>query len=278
MGMAFPLIFVAFVAAAIGVAYLSYLAKKKRREGFALVATQLGMEYWPEDPFGLLSEPFALCNRGDGRGIENVIAGPYQSIDTKAFDYWYYEESTDAKGHTSRTYYRFDCVVVPIDAACSPLTIENENVLTRLADALSFHDIQFESEDFNRMFNVKSPEAKNRERLHRRADDAVPAQTGKGTAFEVMGDRLCAFGASSRPWRSSPYSGSRRRSWITSRASSTRSTRGRRRFHPRRGTTSKPRTRRGGRPATTPPILPPAERWLRPRRRAKLLNNSSKGP
>ena len=39
--MAFTLIFIAFVAAAIGVAYLSYLAKKKRREGFALVATQL---------------------------------------------------------------------------------------------------------------------------------------------------------------------------------------------------------------------------------------------
>ncbi len=193
MGMAFPLIFVAFVAAAIGVAYLSYLAKKKRREGFALVATQLGMEYWPEDPFGLLSEPFALFNRGDGRGIENVIAGPYQSIDTKAFDYWYYEESTDSKGHTSRTYYRFDCVVVPIDAACSPLTIENENVLTRLADALSFHDIQFESEDFNRMFNVKSPDKKF-------ANDFIDArmmqfllQTGKGTAFEVMGDRLLCY-------------------------------------------------------------------------------------
>ena len=33
-------------------------------------------------------------------------------------------------------------------------------MLTRLADALSFHDIEFESEDFNRMFNVKSPDKK----------------------------------------------------------------------------------------------------------------------
>jgi hypothetical protein len=83
--------------------------------------------------------------------------------------------------------------VVPIDAACSPLTIENENVLTRLADALSFHDIQFESEDFNRMFNVKSPDKKF-------ANDFIDArmmqfllQTGKGTAFEVMGDRLLSY-------------------------------------------------------------------------------------
>ena len=149
-----------------------------------------------------------------------------RSIDTKAFDYWYYEESTDAKGHTSKTYYRFDCVVVPIDAACSPLTIDNENVLTRLADALSFHDIEFESEDFNRAFNVKSPDKKF-------ANDFVDArmmqwllQNGKGTAFEVMGDRLLVLPAQARlRWRSSRCSVSRRRSWITSRASCTRSTR-----------------------------------------------------
>ena len=171
----------------------SYYAKKKRREGFALVARQLGMEYWPEDPFGLLAEPFALFQKGDGRGIENVLAGAYQAVDVKAFDYWYYDESTDSKGQTSKTYYRFDCVIVPIDAACSPLTIDNENVLTRLADALSFHDIEFESEDFNRAFNVKSPDKKF-------ANDFVDArmmqwllQNGKGTAFEIMGDRLMSY-------------------------------------------------------------------------------------
>jgi hypothetical protein len=193
MDNALPLIFVAFIGLAIGAVVLSYLAKKRRREGFALVATQLGMEYWPHDPFGLLSEPFALLQKGDGRGIENVLAGAYQSIDVKAFDYWYYDESTDGKGNTTKTYYRFDCVVVPIDAACSPLTIENENLLTRLADALSFHDIEFESEDFNRAFNVKSPDKKF-------ANDFVDArmmqwllQSGKGTAFEIMGDRLLTY-------------------------------------------------------------------------------------
>jgi hypothetical protein len=193
MDSAFPLIFVAIIGLAIGAAVLSYLAKKRRRDGFALVARQLGMEYWPEDPFGLLAEPFALFQKGDGRGIENVIAGPYHTVDAKAFDYWYYEESTDGKGNTSKTYYRFDCVIVPVDAACSPLTIDNENVLTRLADALSFHDIEFESEEFNRAFNVKSGDAKF-------ANDFVDArmmqwllQNGKGTAFEIMGDRLMCY-------------------------------------------------------------------------------------
>ncbi len=189
----FPLFFVGFIALVIAIGVFSYLATKKRREGFALVARQLGMEYWPQDPFGLLAEPFALFQKGDGRGIENVLAGAYQAVDVKAFDYWYYDESTNSKGQTSKTYYRFDCVIVPIDAACSPLTIDNENVLTRLADALSFHDIEFESEDFNRAFNVKSPDKKF-------ANDFVDArmmqwllQNGKGTAFEIMGDRLMCY-------------------------------------------------------------------------------------
>ena len=38
------LIFIALIAVAIVALVGSYLAKKKRREGFALVATQLGME------------------------------------------------------------------------------------------------------------------------------------------------------------------------------------------------------------------------------------------
>jgi hypothetical protein len=82
---------------------------------------------------------------------------------------------------------------VPIDAACSPLTIENENVFTRLADALGFRDIEFESEDFNRAFNVKSPDKKF-------ANDVVDARMmqwllrfGEDTAFEIMGDRVLSY-------------------------------------------------------------------------------------
>ena len=111
MESAFPLIFVGFIALVIAIAVFSYLATKKRREAFALVARQVGMEYWPQDPFGLLAEPFALFQRGDGRGIENVLVGTYQAVDAKAFDYWYYDESTNSKGQTSKTYYRFDCVI-----------------------------------------------------------------------------------------------------------------------------------------------------------------------
>lgn len=182
-----------------GLAYLSYLSKKKRRLGFATMARQLGMSYSEEDPLGLLGEPFALFSKGDGRGIENVIWGPWQGLDVSAFDYWYYEESTDGKGNRSKTYYRFDCAIVPVDAACPPLTIERENVLTKLAGALSFHDIQFEDETFNDAFNVRSQEPKF-------ANDAIDARMmqwllahGKPFHIELVGNRVLVAGKKCDP-------------------------------------------------------------------------------
>lgn len=182
-----------------GIAYLSYLSKKKRRLGFATMARQLGMRYSEEDPLGLLGEPFALFSKGDGRGIENVIWGPWQGLDVSVFDYWYYEESSDGKGNRSKTYYRFDCAIAPVEAACPPLTIERENVLTKLAGALSFHDIQFEDETFNKAFSVHSPEPKF-------ANDAIDARMmqwlmahAKPFRIELVGNRILVAGEKCAP-------------------------------------------------------------------------------
>jgi hypothetical protein len=86
--------------------------------------------------------------------------GAWHGTELRAFDYWYYQESRNAQGHTSRTYYRFDCVRLGVGAHCPPTSIDPENLFTRLADALSFHDIEFESEAFNRAFTVKSADGR----------------------------------------------------------------------------------------------------------------------
>ena len=83
---------------------------------------QLHLTYSEEDPFGLLGYPFGLFHKGDGRGIEHVLHGAWQEVDVVAFDYWYYDESTDSKGGTSRTYHRFDCALLPMPADCPRLT------------------------------------------------------------------------------------------------------------------------------------------------------------
>ena len=185
-------IVIVFLVGAGGIAYLGYYLKKRRQQGLAFAATQLGMRFALTDPFDTLSEPFELLRKGDGRGVENVMWGVWGGVECRLFDYWYYEESTDSKGNRSRSYSRFSCVMSPVDAACSPLTIARENVFTRLGDHLGFRDIELESEEFNRTFTVKSSDRKF-------AVDFCDARMmewllahGEGFGFEVVGDRLLA--------------------------------------------------------------------------------------
>ncbi len=189
----FPLVFGLFVAAVVGIAVLGYRAKLQRQRDLAAVARNQGLDFSIEDPFGTLAEPFALLQRGDGRGVENVVWGVWQGLDVRAFDYWYYDESTDSKGHTSRSYSRFDCVLAPVDAACPRLSIEPENVFTRLADALTLRDLEFESEEFNRRFNVKGDDRRFATALCDGRMMRWLLDHGDGYAFELVGDRMLCW-------------------------------------------------------------------------------------
>jgi len=154
MEILFPLLFVMAGALMAAIVVLSWVSHRRRQEGLQLEAVRLGLAYTSEDPFGLLDLPFELFTRGDGRGIDSVVYGTWQGMSVHVADYWYYEETSNGKT-TSRTTYRFSCVVTPIDARCPHLAIAPENILTRLADAIALDDLQFESEEFNRAFNVK---------------------------------------------------------------------------------------------------------------------------
>jgi hypothetical protein len=187
--------FVVFGLIVAAVAYYQYQRKLERQKQFHALALGHGLDFSIDDPFDALGEPFALLQRGDGRGVENVLWGEWQGVELRAFDYWYYEESTDSKGHTSETYWRYDCVLAPVDAWCPSLQISEENVMTRLADVLTFRDIEFESEEFNRRFTVEGTD----ERFASAFCDARMMgwllEHAEGYVFEVIGDRLlCACG------------------------------------------------------------------------------------
>ena len=189
-GFLFPLLVVVFGALAGALAVARYLLKRKRQQAFQLAALRLGLSYTPEDPFGLLGLPFELLSRGDGRGIENVLYGVWQGSPVHVFDYWYYEESSSGKSR-SRTYYRFSCALTPIEARCPHLTIAEETFFTRLADALALDDLQFESEEFNRVFNVKGDHGVGVALLDARMMRWL-LERGRGYVFEVHGDQMLA--------------------------------------------------------------------------------------
>ena len=151
MGWAVFAVAVALIGAGL---YLRYYFKRKRRRELARIGRAFGLAFSAEDPFGLLGLPFALFDRGDGRGCENVLAGTWHGTDVKALDYWYYEENSDSGGRVSRNYHRFSCAIAEIPATCPHLTIAHENVFTRLGGYLGFQDIELESEEFNRKYRV----------------------------------------------------------------------------------------------------------------------------
>lgn len=201
------LFFVVLVLAIGAGALISYHLKKRRREELALMARQLGLEFSPKDHLGCLGLPFTLLQKGDGRGAENVLWGTWQGIPVREFDYWYYEESTDSKGHRSKTYYRFSCAVAEIDAACSSITIDREGLLTRIADAIGLDDIRFELEEFNDEFNVKSKD-------RRFANDFVDQRmmrfllgTDRAFEFEACGRWLLCHSKRRRPMELVPLLG-----------------------------------------------------------------------
>jgi hypothetical protein len=200
------LIFVLFIAVIIAAGYFAWQAKKKRRLALQAFATQYGMQYAGEDPFGLLAYSFSLFQRGDGRGVENVLWGSWQGVPVKACDYWFYTESTDSKGHTSRSYQHFSAVIVDVALGLPPVTIQREGFFTRLADHVGLRDIDFESEQFNRAFNVK---AQDREFAFKLVDARMMQflLSTEGFAYEVVGPWLLVYCGRRKPTELVPVLG-----------------------------------------------------------------------
>jgi len=200
-------IFVLIVAVGIAAAWISYHLKAKRRQALELMARQLGLTYSAEDTQGCLGLPFSLLRKGDGRGTENVLSGAWQGMPVREFDYWYYEESTDSKGHRTKTYYRFSCAVTEIEAACSPITIAREGFFTRIADAIGLDDINFELQEFNDAFNVKAKDRKFANDLVDQRMMRFLLGTDPVFRFEVCGRWLLCYSKRRRPTELIPLLG-----------------------------------------------------------------------
>jgi hypothetical protein len=180
------------LGAMAAVALARPFAKARRRRTFEFVARQLGLDYAAHDILGVAALPFALLRRGDGSRIDNLLYGRWHGVDVVAFDFCYWEERDDSWPSRGAER-RYQCAVVPIDASCWPVSIHPENVLTRAAGEAGFHDIEFESDEFNRAFHVVASEAKF-------ANDLIDARMmrwlldeGRGFSFEARSTWLLVY-------------------------------------------------------------------------------------
>jgi hypothetical protein len=189
--MAAPALFIAFLGLVALVLWLSYQRKRRRREALAALGRASGLRFSVDDPFDLVDqEDFHLFRMGEGRGCENVLWGDWKGIPVKEADYWYYTQSTDAQGHTTRDYRYLSIVEAALPCTIPKISIQRETIFSRLGERLGFDDIEFESEDFNHTFQVKAVDVKFAFRLVDARMMQWLLESTDGFGFELGGSNL----------------------------------------------------------------------------------------
>jgi hypothetical protein len=157
-----PVIFIAiFIAVVIG-AIFSAIAQRKRQEGLSMLAQRLELNFDAgqndgiEAQFGFLKQ----LAQGDNRYATNLLWGNYRQNEVRAFDYHYETHSTDSKGHRTTQDHWFSFFILTMPAVFPDLTIRRENFFTRVAEVFGYQDIEFESAEFSKAFNVRCPDKK----------------------------------------------------------------------------------------------------------------------
>lgn len=162
MGGGIVILFILILALIIGGAIYSAIAAKKRREELFMLAARLGLNFNPAEDHEL-AKRFGFLDKlaqGSNRYAFNVISGAYRQNQVLVFDYHYETQSTDSKGNTTTNHHYFSFFILLLPMNFPDLKITRESLLSRIAEALGYEDIKFESAEFSRAFCVRSKDKK----------------------------------------------------------------------------------------------------------------------
>ncbi|MCK4626317.1 MAG: hypothetical protein KAV00_13450 [Phycisphaerae bacterium] len=126
---------------------------KNRERRLKTWATGKGLEYdWGPNRHLFYEFPqFECLQPGVNRYAYNIVKGIWKDRNVLAFDYHF---KVDPKGPTCY----FSAVIVESHTPLKTLLIRPEKFSDKVANSLGFHDIEFESDEFNRMFRIGAPE------------------------------------------------------------------------------------------------------------------------
>jgi len=155
----FGLIAIAIIALAI----IGHIQEKKRREALQMIANQLGLSFSQPRDYSL-ADSYGFLDRlraGKNRYAYNVMRGSGKHGETVClFDYHYETTSTDSKGRTTTHNHYYSVYTLIMPKNFPELIIEPEGFFAKIAQALGFDDIDFESHEFSSRYKVKSPDKK----------------------------------------------------------------------------------------------------------------------
>ena len=152
------LIFVLVVAVMITAIIAGVRAARKRREALAQLAARLGLRFDPEEDYAL-PERFPFLERlqqGSRRYAFNTLSGNYGGHEVLVFDYHYETYTHNSKGGRTTHHHYFSFFMLLLPRSCPEVTIVREGWGSKLAQALGYDDIDFESAEFSRRFCVRS--------------------------------------------------------------------------------------------------------------------------
>jgi len=152
-----PLVIFGFIAIFAVVAVLGYISSLKRREAMAAVAAKLGLQFMPHKDRYMPKRYRFLdkLRRGSNRYAFNVLSGGYQGHEVLLFDYHY---RTGSGKNTHHHYLSF--FILHLRVSFPELIIGPEGIFSKIAQAVGYDDIDFESHEFSRKFCVRSKNKK----------------------------------------------------------------------------------------------------------------------
>jgi hypothetical protein len=152
-----PLIVVGFVGIFVIILVAGILSARKRREAMRALAARLGLRFAPGKNRHLAKQYKFLnkLRKGSNRYASNILSGSFQSHHVMVFDYHYQTGSGDNTHH-----YHFSFFIMHLSVPFPELVIGPEGVFSKIAQAVGYDDIDFESHEFSRKFCVRSADKK----------------------------------------------------------------------------------------------------------------------
>jgi len=146
----------------IGAIIWGIYAGKKRRDAMTLLAERLGLHFHHERNYQLADRYSFLdkLRQGSNQYAYNILSGSYQGQDIAAFDFHYETHSTDSKGRRQTHHHHFSFFVLTLPKYFPELTIAKEGFFSKIAQAVGYDDIDFESHEFSRRFVVRAKDKK----------------------------------------------------------------------------------------------------------------------
>lgn len=147
------IMFIVMIVVVAAIAIFAHMAAVKRREAMLLLAHRLGLHFNQHKDRSLARryEFLDKLRAGRDRYAYNVLSGNYQGHEVLIFDYHYKTGSGKNTHHHHLSFF-----ILRLPSAFPELTVGPEGFFSKIAQAVGYDDIDFESHEFSRKFCVRS--------------------------------------------------------------------------------------------------------------------------